>query len=365
VEEASIGVEVGADEYMLGQPASVSASDERILVANSQVPVVRTYDFAGRFTGNLGGPGQGPGEYRLPQLVGALADGRFFVLDLSDRRFNLYSAAGEPSGTWPATGAHCCVMRFLGGRGDAIWGVLRDSSLGFIRTGIQAYGPQGLEGETRWPKEIPYTPLTYQRDGEEVEGVPFRPGFIWAVTADGDIVAGASDRYAYEVQRADGSELRVEKTWQPVPIPDEHAEYERRRTVALIRRFEQAGWNWDGAEIPGFQPAFSFLVPTISGETWVVRPGESSRMAECVEDPLAATYADVRANPCWRSEWIIDAFDAGGRFLGDVRVPDGLQPFPVYLFVNQRVVIGVAIDEAGVVRIKRYRLVLPGERETR
>jgi len=254
-------------------------------------------------------------------------------------------------------------MRFLGGRGDAIWGVLRDSSLGFIRTGIQAYGPQGLEGETRWPKEIPYTPLTYQRDGEEVEGVPFRPGFIWAVTADGDIVAGASDRYAYEVQRADGSELRVEKTWQPVPIPDEHAEYERRRTVALIRQFEQAGWNWDGAEIPGFQPAFSFLVPTISGETWVVRPGESSRMAECVEDPLAATSADVRANPCWRSEWIIDAFDAGGRFLGDVRVPDGLQPFPVYLFVNQRVVIGVAIDEAGVVRIKRYRLVLPGEGE--
>lgn len=190
-----------------------------------------------------------------------------------------------------------------------------------------------------------------------VVGLSLAAGFIWAATADGDIVAGASDRYACEVQRADGSELRVEKGWQPIPIPDEHVEYERRRTVAMVRQFEQPGWTWDGAEIPGFQPAFTYLVPTISGETWVVRPGESSRIAECIEDPLAASFGDVRANPCWRTAWIIDAFDADGRFLGDVRVPDGLQPFPFYLVVKGRVVI----DEPGLVRVKRYRLVLPGE----
>ena len=66
VEEASIGVEAGAEEYMFGLINSVYATDDRIYVADVQVPAVRVYDHDGNFIRNLGRSGQGPDEYQYP-----------------------------------------------------------------------------------------------------------------------------------------------------------------------------------------------------------------------------------------------------------------------------------------------------------
>ena len=66
-EEASIGVEAGDEAYMLGEVTGVAVYHDRIYVADQQVPAVRVYDGAGRFQGNVGGEGAGPGEYRRPR----------------------------------------------------------------------------------------------------------------------------------------------------------------------------------------------------------------------------------------------------------------------------------------------------------
>jgi len=58
VEEASIGVEIGADEYMLGDPWRIWATDDRIYVADAQIPIVRAYDYQGRFLHEVGREGQ-------------------------------------------------------------------------------------------------------------------------------------------------------------------------------------------------------------------------------------------------------------------------------------------------------------------
>ena len=47
VEEASIGVVEGADEYMLGRVRSLFVHDEQIYVLDNQVPILRIYDLAG------------------------------------------------------------------------------------------------------------------------------------------------------------------------------------------------------------------------------------------------------------------------------------------------------------------------------
>lgn len=69
IEEASIGVEAGADPYMFGHLAGVVAADQRIYVLDGQVPALRICDFDGRHVadiGGIGGIGSGPGEFREP-----------------------------------------------------------------------------------------------------------------------------------------------------------------------------------------------------------------------------------------------------------------------------------------------------------
>ena len=122
-------------------------------------------------------------------------------------------------------------------------------------------------------------------------------------------------------------------------------------------------WTWDGAEIPNHKPAFNSLVPAMSGETWVVREGASERLTDCVEDPLVeADYRAALNRPCWRSNWIIDVFADDGRYLGAVTPPEDILPHTMSLFVRDDLVVGVTQDSLGTTRVKRYRLVLPGER---
>ena len=59
VEEASIGVAAGADEYLFGRISSIYATDDRIYVVDSQVPAVRIYDHDGTFIRTVGRSGQG------------------------------------------------------------------------------------------------------------------------------------------------------------------------------------------------------------------------------------------------------------------------------------------------------------------
>ena len=48
VEEMSIGVDIGEDEYMLGHIANIYATDELLYLTDTQEPSVRVYDTDGR-----------------------------------------------------------------------------------------------------------------------------------------------------------------------------------------------------------------------------------------------------------------------------------------------------------------------------
>ncbi len=98
VEEASIGVESGADEHLLSYVMSVFGTDEHIYVIDVQAALVRRYDHDGVYVDTIGAIGQGPGEYRNPVMVVVTPDGRILVFDFSSRRTQVYGPDGESLG---------------------------------------------------------------------------------------------------------------------------------------------------------------------------------------------------------------------------------------------------------------------------
>ena len=105
------------------------------------------------------------------------------------------------------------------------------------------------------------------------------------------------------------------------------------------------------------KPAYTEFVPAESGEVWVVRPGTGRQVADCDED----AFEPSEDAPCWEEGRIVDVFGADGRYLGEVNVPDevSMQPLP---FIRGNDIIARIEDDAGTIMVKRYRLVLPGER---
>jgi hypothetical protein len=189
---------------------------------------------------------------------------------------------------------------------------------------------------------------------------PFSAWLVWNPAPNGRMLVGATDRYRFEVRAHDGSALVVEKHWDPVPVPAEHKEWERRYWVAFQRRGNAPEFTWDGAEIPDHKAAYQGLIPTLSGETWVTRWGASVRLPGSVEDPVEAGHQAAWENPCWSNETIVDVFGADGRYLGEVELPVGFRTAPAP-FIRGNQVVAVVEDEAGTIMVKRYRLVQPGD----
>lgn len=364
VEEASIGVEAGATEYMLGSVGGVYATDEHIVVVDRQVPAVRVYDLDGNHIRDLGQEGQGPGEYTYPSLVVGDAAGRVFVQESRADLFNVFSIDGEVLGTWPARNASCCAYPMVATPRNTLWArtLVRDEETREARYGLQEYGPDGPVGELRYPDEFDFEPVEFDvtlRGRTFTTTAPFSPRSIWVTAPSGALVTGASDRYRLEVQTADGAVLAIEKYWTPVPVEAEEAEWTRRYYVAGFRMEGGDDFNWDGAEMPATKPAFSSFVPVPSGDVWVSREGPGERLSDCAEDPVEDGMQAAAEAPCWRSSRLLDVFDSEGRFLGEVETPRGMLVSPSYLRVRGDKVVGVVEDDDGVIMVKRWRLVLP------
>ncbi len=91
-----------------------------------------------------------------------------------------------------------------------------------------------------------------------------------------------------------------------------------------------------------------------------MREGPSELEGCDAEPELMAREPDpVRLQQCLFPNPMFDVFDSSGRDLGDVEVLPVVTSAP---HVNGDTVVTVEQDEAGTIMVKRYRLVLPGER---
>ena len=368
VEEMSIGVDVGADEYMFGWIRNIYVTDENIYLTDSQEPAVRVYDLDGQFIGNIGsGPGQGPGEYERPTLVNGTADGTIFVYDNSLRRLTAYGPAGETIDTWTVDDESCCAWRMSVSPDGTLWMPVEQpafaSPTGETRYGAQAFTvADGPVGDIRWRPELDFPKLTIDV-GSFPRSVPFSPAYEWTLSADGGVTIGSSDRYRIEVHRIDGTILVTERPDDLVPVHPDEAEWRRRWTIQNMRNSIDPEFD-ASMDIPNHKPAYIGFAPDAYGGTWVWRTGPSRHLGgDCVDDPFTTDPATSRDNSCWVSDRFFDVFYPDGRYLGWVKQPDGLGRWnaQLNLFPMGDIVYAIIETAEGVPTVKRYRVVPPGE----
>lgn len=95
-EELSIGVEEGAEEYMLNRPSDVKTTDDgTICVLDRGDVCIKVYDENGKYLRSIGQKGQGPGDLGSFFYMTISTDGRIFVLDPMNRRISMFDISGE------------------------------------------------------------------------------------------------------------------------------------------------------------------------------------------------------------------------------------------------------------------------------
>jgi hypothetical protein len=163
----------------------------------------------------------------------------------------------------------------------------------------------------------------------ELEQVASQPMPPWlsavGVFAAGDdrFYAGFGDRYAIRVYTAKGDlQSIIRRAWTPVPVTSDDWEHwvvewsklwvkttgaERERDVQKVREEPYAD----------VLPAFSQFIVDRNGRLWV-------REAHWQDAIGAGSLTDTPAVP---SNWSV--FDVRGRWLGDVTMPIGFQPFEI------------------------------------
>jgi hypothetical protein len=196
----------------------------------------------------------------------------------------------------------------------------------------------------------------YSRGAMLAREVPFWPLPVFAMSATGAMIHGVGQPYRFTISHPNGAVIHVESSAEPVPVVADEAAWYRSRVAEDLRQAD-AGWQWDGPEVPATKPAYNSLVPAVTGEVWVVRPGSGYEDTSCDVD-IPTKDAPER---CWRDERIVEAFDAAGRFLGSIEVPVELR-FEPRPHVSSDTIVGLVQDDAGTLLVKRYRLMAPAAR---
>lgn len=360
VPEVSIGSLDGADEYVIGEPRGIEvAADGTIFLLDSQLPVLRAYGPDGTFLRNIGRDGSGPGEYASPDGMGLLPDGRILVRDPPNSRITVFDPSGEYLYQWHLSGGFNSDMRTrvdTAGNSLVITLLERGVDPWDWRFGMIRYGPDGAILDTvRAPVwDYDYPQLTASRENSRsVTPVPFSPTVAWTFSPLGYMVGGLSTDYRIDLFRTDGTVLRIEREWTPVPVTPEEADVQRRRITQRFQR-QYGSWRWNGPDIPEAKPPFKDLFVSSEGEVWVsLSTAGIPVMTEA--EALEEEAATGRTPPRFREPVAFDVFSSDGRFLGPVTVPPTFRTEPEPVFRGNHV-WAITRDEMDVPRIVRFRI---------
>ncbi len=362
-ETLSIGVESGDEPYLLGEVRDIGVTADRIYILDSQISEVRVYDLAGSHLFDVGRSGDGPGEFARPWAMGIDPDGRLIVQDYT--RVSVFDLDGGFIETWPYRGGGFPLPLAVteDGRAFVPWRWTEGEA---SYNGVVGILPDGSEGARVMAPPFDAEPwgLIARSGGNVMAGpVTYAPAARFGVLPSGAIVRGISDTYGFEIEHADGRRTIVERAIDLPPVSDPEREWLTKLWTKRMRSM-QPDWTWNANPVPVQKPAFDRIFGDRYGRVWVWRAFGTDNVSDCVEDPTAGEDLDPRS--CWQDVFGFDVFDEEtGRFLGEIELPARISPvvWPVAWpeFVEDGFLIAVE-DDAGTIMVKRYRLVLPGER---
>ena len=390
IEEVSIGVTTGADQYMFGEIGDMAVGrDGSMLIYDRQARVVRQYDAAGRHVRDFGRAGQGPGEYRAVSGVGVLPDGRVLVWDTAGWRINVYAPTGALLATWSTSsgmspgGVASSARALLVDTAGIIW-LRRRGPLDRARlvVGPEMYERRRSDGTvidtiTRPPfprDEIQLTATDASGRARHTSDLPFSAPLVWRPSPFGYLVTGVPERYAFEmlIPRTAGTSsapatwragepiISVRRDVRPEPVTRRERDSARTGILASMRRLDPA-WSWSGPEIPATKPIYHDIMIGMDGRIWIpVIPEVTARLGS-VSGPGGAGGGSrappspsrlPRRDPPPPRPALYDVFEPSGVYIGQVRIP----PRTTVAVRRGDHVWAVVFDEDDVASVKRYRI---------
>ena len=331
VEEVRIGALEGSEELTFGQVSLVAPGrGGGVDVFDNQAIALRRFDSAGKFVKQIGGRGQGPGEYEMLLGVRTLSDGRMITYDGRNSRITTYSPDGQPIDTWPLQ----LPMRFFS---DNAFSVDRTEHV-YVQTArprTAGGGPGGSillrvapGGAVVDTLDIPRWPADPAR-----RGVCLAPGGRWVLHPSGQFVAGSSDTYSFDLRQADGKVLRIQRAAEPVAFePGERSELEDDiansgppiESMSISSGKAPVIEHGPRQTIPPSKPFFRTLVAGADGRIWVQRHTRAVKIDPAKETVRPACSVDRKGDPpalAWREPIVWDVFEENGSYLGAVAVP--------------------------------------------
>ncbi len=343
-----IGAASGEPELQFGQIGGIAPlPDGRIVVLDQQAQELRIFGPDGAHLRTVGGPGSGPGEFAAgagPVLVSG--GDTLLVPDVTNQRLNRYDPAGEPLGS---------VALDLAVGIPIAW---QDDGLGRVASQLRPFNLPGQE-----PREAVDVIVEVGSDGsvadtlrrfdsgttfQFTDGRPrfefFAPEPVWSLLEEGGLVSAVNDDYRLFVYGDDGALERIfSRPFEPRAVS---AEDRQILADAISKIWEDFGIGGEQLEALrgaiGFAdtyPAFAQVRGGPGGSIWVQRLRTPSEMSpEELEDfnPQLGF-----GSPDW------DVFDAEGRFLGTIEMPERFQPIR---FQDDRI-YGIWRDELDVQRV--------------
>lgn len=330
-----IGVVEGDERYMLSRLNwALVLSDGRLVVLNGGGLDVRFYDAAGRFLHAVGGPGEGPGEFRrFARAFGGPGDA-VFVYDGDLNRVTRISPDGAV--------VDVVKMDIAGMPLSYMSGVFADGSMLLGGIGVRRTD-DGFSSST--------VHLRYGRDGRLLDSLDsyeagrhvrtegrfmdeplFQANPVDAVLSHSYVAAGGTE-YRFQEHAADGSLIRSVRWAGPaLSVTEEDlTRYWEERGATLsggtLRRVRQ---RQETAGVAEKFPALSWIQAGAAGRIWVRmyrRPGVD------------------------HGEWLI--FDRDGVLRGRAEFPDRYSP----VGFQEESVVGILRDELGVEYLTRHELV--------
>ena len=311
----------------------------QLYVFDSQAQYIFVVGQGGELRHTLGGPGEGPGEFRIPAGLAVMRDGRVVILDIGYPGYHLFNADGgyERRVGLPVSGSrmiHTDYFPYPGG--EAVVSAVGSQPL-FIR-----FFDEGRDqSHTSRPVErLILTGEVVTRDtvaegwlpaggdtvriGERSAKV-FGPRMLLGVLPDGSVAFSDSSAYAIRIARPGTGVWRVlRRPLQPIPVTNRMIDAEKNRQLERLDEME-------GLRDPSLVRMSREVVAKLeffeevsilremktswSGEIWVQRGGE-----EPIDD-----------------EGPIDVVTMDGRYLGSFRAgtiqlpsafgPDGIVAF--------------------------------------
>ena len=352
-EELKIGSAEDEPDYQFVQIAGIAeGSDGRIYVMDQGAQQVRAFTADGTFDGAIGGPGGGPGEFGAGAGPVLVAPGdTLLVPDLQQQRVNRYAPDGTSLGSYPMIISDGLPLRWDATPSGTIVNQLRPLDLPNqpASDGMDLIAIRGLDGTVQDTLMRVPSGKTISFAGGAPEITFFTAEPVWALTPEAGILFGVNDEYRIGMYSPDGTPTRI------IAKPSEPMQVSEDDQAVLLDAMERL---WTEAGLPPqaierlrstikFADNFPAYLQFLGGPqntVWVqgiLAPSSLSAEAQEFFNP----QQDLGSSE-------FDVFDAEGRYLGLVTMPDRFTPMR---FVGD-VVYGIWRDELDVQYVVRLRI---------